>query len=62
MNKKTRPTLAEETQESFDRNSRAASSWECTGLAPFGVGEDSQSESYSDLYDIHPPQPQNKKR
>lgn len=46
-----------ETQDTFDRKSSVISSMDCTGLAPSGVLDGSQSDAYSDLYDILPPRP-----
>ena len=43
------------TEAGFEKVSQSASTTECTGLAPSGVTEDAQSESYRELYEIHPP-------
>jgi hypothetical protein len=44
-----------QTQETFDRNSKVVSNMECTGLSPGTVLDDSESASYRELYDIYPP-------
>ena len=60
MNKKSKPSIREETQETFDRMSKLSSATDCTGLIPGGVMSESQTESYGELYDIPPQKPQHK--
>lgn len=57
-----KPSACNETQAAFDRISRLPSSTECTGLVPGGVMDESQSEAYSELYDIHPPKIQHEEK
>ena len=51
--KEKRKNLQEEAQDSFYNITKAASSTDCTGLVPSGIL--AESESYSELYAIHPP-------
>ena len=48
----SKKTIRDQTQETFDRISKTSSTMDCTGLIPGGVMNESQSEAYSDLYDI----------
>ena len=57
MPRKPKPSCCDETQDAFDRKSQLTSATDCTGLVPSGVQDDSQSESYHDLYDIHQQKP-----
>ncbi len=53
--KEKRKNLQEEAQDSFYNITKAASSTDCTGLVPSGILDEAESESYSELYAIHPP-------
>ena len=57
-NKELDENAEDPTQKTFDEKSRVASSMDCTGLVPFGVSQEAQSDAYHELFDIIPPKPE----
>lgn len=49
--------MQDEMDDPFYDLTRVSSNTDCTGLVPAGVLEECESESYGELYDIHPPKP-----
>ena len=45
------------TEDTFYQRQNVASTTDCTGLTPTAVLDEEESESYGELYAIHPPQP-----
>lgn len=50
-----RRNFSEESEDPFYEMMTTASTTECTGLVPSGVIDEGESESYGELYSIHPP-------
>lgn len=47
--------LLDQTQRTYDLMSSVISNNDCTGLAPTGMKEDEQAESFKELYYMNPP-------
>lgn len=46
------------TQESFDDKFKASSTTECTGVIPSRIKDESEADSYTELYDLTKQRPQ----